>query len=47
MPRRPDAARPASTADVLEAWQRDLEYANLSGTFYMGMTMFAAVGRKP
>jgi ubiquinone/menaquinone biosynthesis C-methylase UbiE len=31
----------------VEAWQRDLEYKNLQGTFYMGMTMFSAVGRKP
>jgi hypothetical protein len=34
-------------ADAVEAWRRDLEYANLAGTFFMGMTMFAAVGRKP
>jgi hypothetical protein len=34
-------------AEAVEAWQRELEYANLNGTFYMGMTMFSAVGRKP
>ena len=33
--------------EAVEAWQRELEYANLEGTFYMGMTMFSAVGRKP
>ena len=35
------------TDEVLDAWQRELEYRNLSGTFYMGMTVFSAVGRKP
>jgi ubiquinone/menaquinone biosynthesis C-methylase UbiE len=35
------------TDDALEAWKRGLEYANLSGTFYLGMTVFSAVGRKP
>ena len=40
--------RAAGIADeVLAAWQRELEYANLAGTFYMGMTVFSAVGRKP
>jgi ubiquinone/menaquinone biosynthesis C-methylase UbiE len=34
-------------AEAVEAWQRELEYANLSGTFFMAMTMFSAVGRKP
>jgi len=34
-------------AEVVEAWRRELEYANLAGTFYMGMTVFSAVGRKP
>jgi hypothetical protein len=29
------------------AWRRELEYTNLAGTFFMGMTMFAATGRKP
>ncbi|MEW6476424.1 MAG: methyltransferase domain-containing protein [Actinomycetota bacterium] len=33
--------------ETVEAWQRELEFANLKGTFYMGMTMFSAVGRKP
>jgi ubiquinone/menaquinone biosynthesis C-methylase UbiE len=33
--------------ETIEAWQRELELANLKGTFYMGMTMFSAVGRKP
>jgi ubiquinone/menaquinone biosynthesis C-methylase UbiE len=33
--------------EAVEAWQRELEYKNLQGTFYMGMTMFSAVGRKP
>jgi ubiquinone/menaquinone biosynthesis C-methylase UbiE len=32
---------------AVEAWRQELEYANLSGTFFMGMTMFSAVGRKP
>ena len=32
---------------AIEAWRNELEYANLRGTFYMGMTMFSAVGRKP
>ena len=32
-------------ADV-EAWRRELEYTNLAGTFFMGMTMFAATARK-
>jgi hypothetical protein len=31
----------------VEAWKRELEYANLAGTFFMGMTMFLATGRKP
>ena len=35
------------SAESVEAWQRELEYANLSGTFFMAMTMFSAVGRKP
>jgi ubiquinone/menaquinone biosynthesis C-methylase UbiE len=40
--------RAAGVADeVLEAWRRELEYANLAGMFYMGMTVFSAVGRKP
>jgi ubiquinone/menaquinone biosynthesis C-methylase UbiE len=34
-------------AAEVEAWQRDLEYTNLAGTFFMGMTMFAATARKP
>ena len=34
-------------AAAVEAWRHELEYANLAGTFYMGMTMFSAVGRKP
>jgi hypothetical protein len=34
-------------AETVEAWQRELEFANLKGNFYMGMTMFGAVGRKP
>ncbi|HVW33993.1 MAG TPA: methyltransferase domain-containing protein [Acidimicrobiia bacterium] len=34
-------------ADELEAWKKELEYANLAGNFFMGMTMFAATGRKP
>jgi ubiquinone/menaquinone biosynthesis C-methylase UbiE len=33
--------------EAVEAWQRELEYANLSGQFFMAMTMFSAVGRKP
>jgi len=33
--------------DAVEAWRRELEYANLAGTFFMGMTMFAATARKP
>lgn len=33
--------------EAVEAWQQELEYKNLQGTFYMGMTMFSAVGRKP
>jgi len=32
---------------AVEAWRSELEYANLAGTFAMGMTMFSAVGRKP
>jgi ubiquinone/menaquinone biosynthesis C-methylase UbiE len=32
--------------DAVEAWKRDLEYANLAGTFFMAMTMFMATGRK-
>jgi ubiquinone/menaquinone biosynthesis C-methylase UbiE len=35
------------TPEAVEAWRRDLEYKNLQGTFYMAMTMFSAVGRKP
>jgi ubiquinone/menaquinone biosynthesis C-methylase UbiE len=34
-------------AAAVEAWKRELEYANLAGTFFMGMTMFLATGRKP
>jgi len=34
-------------ADAMDRWRRELEYANLAGTFFMGMTMFVAVGRKP
>jgi len=34
-------------AGAVEAWRQELEYANLKGTFFMGMTMFSAVGRKP
>jgi ubiquinone/menaquinone biosynthesis C-methylase UbiE len=33
--------------EVLEEWRRELEYANLAGTFFMGMTMFVATARKP
>ena len=33
--------------ETVQAWQQELEFANLKGTFYMGMTMFSAVGRKP
>lgn len=33
--------------EAVEAWRKDLEYANLAGTFFMGMTLFAAIGRKP
>jgi len=32
---------------AVEEWRRELEYTNLAGTFYMGMTMFSATGRKP
>jgi ubiquinone/menaquinone biosynthesis C-methylase UbiE len=32
--------------DAADRWRRELEYANLAGTFFMGMTLFAAVGRK-
>ena len=35
------------STEAVERWQRELEYANLAGTFFMGMTMFSAVGRKP
>ena len=35
------------TDEALEAWRKELEFANLAGTFYMGMTVFSAVGRKP
>jgi ubiquinone/menaquinone biosynthesis C-methylase UbiE len=35
------------SADDVEAWRRELEYSNLAGTFFMGMTMFAATARKP
>jgi ubiquinone/menaquinone biosynthesis C-methylase UbiE len=34
-------------ADTLDGWRRDLEYSNLAGTFFAGMTMFVATGRKP
>jgi ubiquinone/menaquinone biosynthesis C-methylase UbiE len=34
-------------AEEVEGWRRELEYANLAGTFFMGMTMFMATGRKP
>ena len=34
-------------AESVEAWKRELEYANLAGTFFMAMTMFLATGRKP
>ena len=37
----------AVTAEALAQWRQELEYANLSGTFFMGMTMFVALGRKP
>jgi ubiquinone/menaquinone biosynthesis C-methylase UbiE len=33
--------------EAIEAWRRELEYSNLAGTFFMAMTMFMAVGRKP
>jgi ubiquinone/menaquinone biosynthesis C-methylase UbiE len=33
--------------EALEAWRKGLEFANLAGTFYWGMTVFSAVGRKP
>ena len=33
--------------DVLGAWQRDLECANLAGRLYLAFTMYAATGRKP
>jgi hypothetical protein len=33
--------------EAAERWKQELEYANLAGTFFMGMTLFAAVGRKP
>jgi ubiquinone/menaquinone biosynthesis C-methylase UbiE len=33
--------------EAVDRWRRELEYANLAGTFFMGMTLFAAVGRKP
>jgi ubiquinone/menaquinone biosynthesis C-methylase UbiE len=32
---------------AVDGWKRELEYANLGGTFLMAMTFFAAVGRKP
>ena len=35
------------SAAQLDAWKKELEFSNLSGNFYMGMTMFAATGRKP
>ena len=35
------------TPEAIGAWRRDLEYSNLAGTFFMAMTMFSAVGRKP
>jgi len=31
----------------VQEWRRELEYANLAGTFFMAMTMFMATGRKP
>ena len=31
---------------AVEAWREELEHAHLKGTFFMGMTMFSAVGRK-
>ena len=34
-------------AEAVEEWKRELEYANLAGTFFMAMTMFLATGRKP
>lgn len=34
-------------AEAVAGWKRELEYRNLAGSFFMGMTMFAAVGRKP
>jgi ubiquinone/menaquinone biosynthesis C-methylase UbiE len=34
-------------AEAIEAWKQELEYANLAGTFFMAMTMFSAIGRKP
>ena len=34
-------------AAAVEAWRNDLHYASLRDTFYMAMTMFSAVGRKP
>lgn len=37
----------AVTAEALAQWRQELEYSNLSGTFFMGMTMFVALGRKP
>jgi hypothetical protein len=36
----------SSGAADIEAWRRELEYSNLAGTFFMGMTMFAATARK-
>jgi ubiquinone/menaquinone biosynthesis C-methylase UbiE len=33
--------------ETVEAWKRELEYANMAGTFFMGMTMFLATARKP
>jgi ubiquinone/menaquinone biosynthesis C-methylase UbiE len=33
--------------EAVDGWRRELEYANLAGTFFMGMTMFAATARKP
>ncbi|MEW6476968.1 MAG: methyltransferase domain-containing protein [Actinomycetota bacterium] len=39
----------AGSADpaAVEQWRRELEYANLAGTFFMAMTMVLAIGRKP
>jgi ubiquinone/menaquinone biosynthesis C-methylase UbiE len=39
--------RAGQDTEAVQRWKQALEYANLAGTFFMGMTMFAAVGRKP